>query len=95
LNLSLILFWFASFLSLIGAYYVAEHKRIGFLVWCLSNPLIIIQTYLSNSWNLVFLYIVFWILAVRGYTKKPTPQKGYNVTTDVINDTLNVDWKKN
>jgi uncharacterized membrane protein len=64
-----LLFWIGAFLSLIGAYWIAEGNKAGFLVWCCSNPLIILQTYLSNSWNLVFLYIIFWILAVRGYTK--------------------------
>ena len=71
MNISIILFWFASFLSLAGAYLVSEHRREGFIFWILANPLIILQTYLTNSWNLVFLYIIFWILAVRGYTKKP------------------------
>ena len=71
MNFLLFLWWIATFLSLVGAFYISNHKRIGFLYWCFSNPLIILQCYLSNSWNLVFLYIVFWILAFRGYIKKP------------------------
>ena len=69
MNYLLILWWLGTFLSLIGAFYISNHKRIGFLYWICSNPLIILQCYLTGSWNLVILYIVFWILALYGYLK--------------------------
>ena len=71
MNSLLVLWWTASFLTVIGAYYVGEHKKKGFVFWIISNPLIILQTYLTGSWNLVFLYTILMIFAVRGWTKKP------------------------
>ena len=82
MNYLLILWWTASFLTVIGAYYVGEHKKKGFIFWLASNPLIMIQTYLTGSWNLVFLYIILMIFAVRGWTKKPkepTYQEAMNI----------------
>lgn len=70
MNFLLFLWWTATFLSILGAYWVAEGKKQGFLVWCISNPLIMLQVYLTGSWNLLFLYGIFWILAIYGYLKR-------------------------
>jgi len=75
MNLTIILFWFATFLTIIGAWLVGEHRKEGFLFWMVSNPLIILQTYLTGSWNLVVLYIILMGFALRGYTKKPRKRK--------------------
>lgn len=70
MNYLIVLWWTASFLTVIGAYYVGEHKKKGFLFWLVSNPLIMLQTYLTGQYNLVFLYIILMIFAYRGWTKK-------------------------
>ncbi len=77
MNLATVLFWFASFMTIIGAYYVGEHQKKGFLFWIVSNPLIMIQTYLTGSYNLVFLYFILMVFAYRGWTK---PKKVKNNT---------------
>lgn len=65
-----ILFWFASFSSLIGAYFVGEHERKGFLFWMYSNPILLYSAYTTGSYYNVVMFAIFWIFAIRGWTKK-------------------------
>jgi hypothetical protein len=94
------LFWFASVSSLIGAYFVGEHNRIGFLFWIYSNPILLYSAYTTSSYYNVVMFAVFWILALRGYTKKSKPllivDKDYSLAGKSKDDFMNkqefMDW---
>lgn len=66
-------FWVASILSLIGAYLVGEHNKIGFILWIISNPILAFAAYTTNSSYGIFMFLAFWVFAVRGYVKKTKP----------------------
>jgi hypothetical protein len=73
LDLFFILFWAASIGSLIGAYMVGEHNKKGFLIWMVTNPVLAVAAHTTNSSYGEFMFIAFWIFALRGYFKKSKP----------------------
>ena len=62
-----LIFWGASILSLLGAYLVGEHNKKGFLCWMVSNPILLVSAYTTQSYYNVFMFGLFWIFALRGW----------------------------
>lgn len=78
-----IFFWAASIGSLLGAYMVGEHNKKGFLIWMITNPILAVAAYTTNSSYGIFMFAAFWIFALRGYFKK---SKALLVIEDISKD---------
>lgn len=63
-----IIFWGASFLSLLGAWGVGKDSTIrqGFICWMVSNPVLAYSSYTTGSYYMTLMFLIFFIFAVRG-----------------------------
>lgn len=61
------LFWAASILGLAGTILNAYQSVYGFLFWMISNPILMYQAYTKGSWNIGFMFLLYFGLAVVGF----------------------------
>lgn len=59
--------WILSFLAIIGAVFNARKKRVGFLIWIVSNAGWICVNIQNDFYSQIPLWIVMTILSVYGY----------------------------
>lgn len=69
MDFKIVLFWMASFLSLLGAWWVGkeETKGKGFSCWMISNPVLAYSSFTTGSYYMVIMFIVFFVFAIRGF----------------------------
>jgi hypothetical protein len=61
--------WLLAILSLAGNELVIRKLRSGFAVRMVANAGLVVHFWLVSDWALVALYVVFWLMAFRGWWK--------------------------
>lgn len=61
------IFWLGSILGLIGTLLNARHNKKAFIVWMVSNTILIYQNITLGAWNQVFMLGTYLALAVYGW----------------------------
>ena len=64
-----ILEWIGFVLSVFGGVLVAYKQRTGFMVWIISNVILITFSILTNLWGLMLMYLFFLGTAILGWVK--------------------------
>lgn len=62
----LLICWFGSFMALIGTLLNTWKQQECFIFWLVSNSIMVFQSYSTESWNMVLLFMVYLGLAVYG-----------------------------
>lgn len=63
----------STLLALVGAYLVSQGMWQGFAIWTVTNTVFAIHNFLIEEWQMFFLFVAYFFLAVNGlynFTKR-------------------------
>lgn len=59
--------WLYTVLGLVGCYLVVKKKRIGWLIWLLSCPIMVGVLIHKQSYPIILVFIAYGILNIKGW----------------------------
>jgi nicotinamide riboside transporter PnuC len=61
------LFYIGTFMAILGTFLNAYKHKNGFILWVVSNSILLYQSYCLSAYNLVILYLIYIIISIIGY----------------------------
>lgn len=66
LTFNLLFYWSVTILAIIGVVLNIKRNVYCFYIWLLTNGAFAVETALYGAWNMTFLFLIYFILAVMG-----------------------------